>query len=45
LRGRKVNKRTGLAFRGRVAWGLTLKRGSYSYGSDRTGLGRTLRVR
>ena len=45
LRGRTVNKRTGLAFRGRVGWGVTLKRGTYSYGSDRTGLKRTLRVR
>jgi hypothetical protein len=45
LRGRTVNKRTGLAFRGRVGWGVTLKHGTYSYGSDRTGLKRTLRVR
>jgi hypothetical protein len=45
LRGKTVNKRTGLAFRGRVGWGVTLKRGTYSYGSDRTGLERRLRVR
>jgi plastocyanin len=45
LRGKTVNKRTGLAFRGRVGWGVTLARGSYSYGSDRTGLTRKLRVR
>jgi len=45
LRGRAVNKRTGLAFRGRVGWGLSLARGVYRYGSDRTGLKRTLRVR
>jgi hypothetical protein len=44
LRGKAVNRRTGLAFRGRVGWGVTLSRGSYSYGSDRTGLKRTLRV-
>ena len=40
-----MNKRTGLAFRGRVGWGVTLSRGTYSYGSDRTGLNRKLRVR
>ena len=45
LRGKRVNKRTGLAFRGRVDWGVTLQRGTYSYGSDRTGLERRLRVR
>jgi len=45
LRGRSVNKRTGLAFRGRVGWAVTLRRGTYSYGSDRTGLKRALRVR
>jgi len=45
LRGKTVNKRTGLAFRGRVGWGVTLARGTYSYGSDRTGLKRKLRVR
>ena len=45
LRGKTVNKRTGLAFRGRVGWGLTLAPGTYSYGSDRTGLKRKLRVR
>jgi plastocyanin len=45
LRGKTVNKRTGLAFRGRVGWGVTLARGTYSYGSDRTGLTRKLRVR
>ena len=45
LHGRTVNKRTGLAFRGRVGWGVTLARGAYSYGSDRTGLTRKLRVR
>ena len=45
LRGKTVNKRTGLAFRGRIGWGVTLSRGTYSYGSDRTGLKRKLRVR
>ena len=45
LRGRTVNKRTGLAFRGRVGWAVTLTRGTYTYGSDRTGLKRILRVR
>jgi hypothetical protein len=45
LRGKAVNKRTGLAFRGRIGWTLTLARGVYRYGSDRTGLKRTLRVR
>jgi hypothetical protein len=45
LRGKTVNKRTGLAFRGRVGWGVTLARGTYSYGSDRKGLTRKLRVR
>jgi hypothetical protein len=45
LRGKTVNKRTGLTFRGRVGWGVTLAHGTYSYGSDRTGLTRKLRVR
>jgi hypothetical protein len=45
LRGKTVNKRTGLAFRGRVGWGVTLARGIYNYGSDRTGLTRKLHVR
>ena len=31
--------------RGPFGWGVTLKRGTYSFGSDRTGLKRTLRVR
>jgi hypothetical protein len=45
LRGKTVNKRTGLAFRGHVGWGVTLGRGTYAYGSDRTGLTHKLRVR
>jgi hypothetical protein len=45
LRGKAINKRTGLAFRGRVGWGLTLSRGAYRFGSDRAGLKRTLPVR
>jgi copper binding plastocyanin/azurin family protein len=44
LRGKALNKWTAPAFRGRVGWALTLVRGKYSYGSDRTGLKRTLRV-
>ena len=45
VRGKAVNKRTGLAFRGRVGWGLTLAPGVYRYGSDRAGLKGRLRVR
>ena len=45
LRGKTVNKRTGLAFRGHFGWRVTLARGTYACGSDRTGLTRKLRVR
>jgi plastocyanin len=34
LRGRGVNKATGLRFRGRVTWRLTLRPGTYVYRSD-----------
>jgi hypothetical protein len=35
LTGPGVNKKTGVAFRGRVTWNLTLQPGSYSYRSDK----------
>jgi hypothetical protein len=40
LRGPRVNKATGVRFRGRVTWRLTLRPGAYVYRSDRR---RTLR--
>jgi hypothetical protein len=45
LRGRAVDRRTGIRARGTVRWRVTLTAGSYRYGSDRTGLRRRLRVR
>jgi hypothetical protein len=36
LTGRSVNRATGVAFRGRVTWNLTLRQGRYVYRSDRT---------
>jgi hypothetical protein len=30
-----VNKKTGVAFRGRVTWNVTLRPGTYSYRSDK----------
>lgn len=45
LTGRGVNRRTGVAFRGRSRWTLTLRRGVYRYRSDaRPALAGTLRV-
>jgi plastocyanin len=35
LTGPGVNKKTGVAFRGRVTWNVTLKPGIYSYRSDK----------
>src|SRR5512133_152852 len=35
LTGPGVNKKTGLAFRGRVTWNVTLQPGIYSYRSDK----------
>lgn len=35
LTGPGVNKKTGVAFRGRVRWSVTLKPGTYSYRSDK----------
>ena len=34
LTGPAVNKKTGVAFRGRVVWNLTLEPGVYNYRSD-----------
>jgi plastocyanin len=45
LRGRGVDRRTGMAFRGSAVWTLKLVRGTYVYGSDRIGANRRLRVR
>jgi hypothetical protein len=45
LTGPGVNRRTGVAFRGRARWTLTLRRGTYRFRSDATaGLRGTLRV-
>jgi hypothetical protein len=30
-----VNKKTGVAFRGRVTWNMSLQPGSYAYRSDK----------
>jgi plastocyanin len=35
LTGPGLNKKTGVAFRGRVSWNVTLQPGSYSYRSDK----------
>jgi hypothetical protein len=35
LTGPGVNKKTGVAFRGRVTWNVTLRPGIYSYRSDK----------
>jgi plastocyanin len=35
LTGSGVNQKTGVAFRGRVTWNVTLQRGTYSYRSDK----------
>jgi hypothetical protein len=35
LTGPGVNRKTGVAFRGRVSWNVTLQLGSYSYRSDK----------
>jgi plastocyanin len=35
LTGPGVNKKTGVAFRGRVTWNVTLRPGTYSYRSDK----------
>ena len=35
LTGPGVNKKTGVAFRGRVTWNVTLQPGTYSYRSDK----------
>jgi hypothetical protein len=45
LRGRGVNKRTGMRFRGSATWRVRLARGTYRYGSDRAALRKRLRVR
>jgi plastocyanin len=45
LHGKGVDRRTGLAFRGKKSWVVSLARGSYRFGSDRTGLKQLLRVR
>lgn len=34
LRGRGVNRKTGVPFRGNVTWSLRLAKGRYTYGSD-----------
>jgi plastocyanin len=44
LVGRRLNKRTGRAFRGSVTWRVTLARGTYRYGSD-PAVTKRLRVR
>jgi plastocyanin len=36
LTGPGVNRKTGVAFRGRVSWNLTLRAGRYTYRSDKT---------
>jgi hypothetical protein len=35
LTGPGVNKKTGVAFRGRVTWNVSLQPGSYTYRSDK----------
>ena len=45
LRGPGVNNRTGMRFRGSATLRVRLSKGTYRYGSDRTGLTRRLRVR
>lgn len=45
LRGKGVDRRTGVRFRGRVSWVMRLARGGYRFGSDRNGLRQLLRVR
>jgi plastocyanin len=45
LRGPGVNARTGMRFRGSATLRVRLSKGTYRYGSDRTGLSRRLRVR
>jgi hypothetical protein len=46
LTGPGVNKKTGVAFKGKKSWTLTLKRGKYTFGSDATKkLRRTFSVR
>ena len=43
--GPGVNKKTGVAFMGKVSWSLSLKKGSYTYRSDaHKGLHGTLKV-
>jgi hypothetical protein len=45
LMGPGVNKKTGVAFMGKVSWSLSLKKGSYTYRSDaHTRLHGTLKV-
>jgi hypothetical protein len=45
LMGPGVNKKTGVAFMGKVSWSLSLKKGSYAYRSDaHKGLHGTLKV-
>jgi|tagenome__1003787_1003787.scaffolds.fasta_scaffold20936623_2 hypothetical protein len=45
LSGPGVNKKTGVAFMGKVTWSLSLKKGSYTYRSDaHSGLRGTLKV-
>jgi plastocyanin len=45
LRGRGVNGKTGMRFKGSATLRVRLARGTYRYGSDRRGLTRKLRVR
>jgi hypothetical protein len=45
LRGNGVDRRTGLAFRGRKTWLVRLARGRYRFGSDAAGLNQLLTVR
>jgi plastocyanin len=45
LSGRGVNARTGMRYRGSATLRVRLSKGTYRYGSDRTGLTRRLRVR
>jgi hypothetical protein len=45
LRGKGVDRWTGVRFRGRVSWVVRLARGGYRFGNDRSGLKQLLRVR
>lgn len=45
VKGRGVNRRTGMRFTGNKSWTVRLARGAYRFGSDPKPLNGTLRVR